>query len=260
PPALMVKIEGKSQPLGISKVACDVRIIGHVAQTRMTLTFTNPHKRPLAGDLYFPLPEGATVSGYALDIDGVMVDASIVDKDIGRMVFEEIVREGIDPGLVEWVGGNNFRTRVFPIPAGGSRTVRVDYVTELGGGKEAPAYRLPLNFKNKVREFSLRVEVVRPPAHPRIKQGGPPDLAFRKQRDNFVAEIRLKDVLLAKDLIIALPDVSKQAVLVEKAADGQFYFCIHDDAGPPPAATAAAAPKHLAVFWDASGSRGAADH
>ncbi len=260
PPALMVKIEGKSQPLGISKVACESRIVGRVAETRMTLTFANPHKRALAGDLYFPLPEGATVSGYALDINGVMVDASVVEKDIGRMVFEEIVREGVDPGLVEWVGGNNFRTRVFPIPAGGTRTVRVDYVTELGGGKDGPAFHLPLNFKNKLKEFSLRVEVVKPPAEPKIKQGRPANFAFKKWRDSFVAETRLKDVLPAKDLIITLPDVSKQAVLVEKATDGQYYFCIYDDASQPRAATAAAAPKRIAVFWDASGSRGLADH
>jgi len=41
----------------------------------------------------------------------------------------------IDPGLVQWTAGNNFQTRIFPIPANGSRTVRVQYVSELIGGK-----------------------------------------------------------------------------------------------------------------------------
>ena len=51
--------------------------------------------------------------------------------------------------------GNNFQTRVFPIPANGSRTIRVQYVTELGGGREAPSYHLPLAFKDPLPEFTL---------------------------------------------------------------------------------------------------------
>jgi len=58
-----------------------------------------------------------------------MVDAAVVEKDQARIVFETEQRKGIDPGLVEWVGGNNFKTRIWPIPAKGSRTVRVDFVT-----------------------------------------------------------------------------------------------------------------------------------
>ena len=45
----------------------------------------------MEGDLYFPLPEGATVSGYALDIEGRMIDGVAVEKHKGRQVFENIV-------------------------------------------------------------------------------------------------------------------------------------------------------------------------
>jgi len=97
----------------------------------LRLSIANRSDRVLEGDLYFPLPQGATVSGYALDIEGKMVDGVAVEKHKGREVFEKIVRQGIDPGLIEWTKGNNFKTRVFPIPAKGSRTIRVNYVAEL---------------------------------------------------------------------------------------------------------------------------------
>ena len=84
------------------------------------MTFANPTDRVMEGDLYFPLPQGSTVSGYALDIEGKMVDGVAVEKHKGRQVFEQIVRQGIDPGLIEWTKGNNFKTRVFPIPAKGA--------------------------------------------------------------------------------------------------------------------------------------------
>ncbi len=88
-------------------------------------------RRQPAGDLYFPLPEGTAVSGYALDINGVMVDRAVVEKQKGHQFFKKILYRGIDPGLVEWVKGNNFKIRVFPIPARGTRTVMVRYPGEL---------------------------------------------------------------------------------------------------------------------------------
>src|ERR1039458_1333785 len=131
PPVLMVDDANRSTPLAISKVDVDTRIFGFVAETRMTLVFRNALNRPLAGDLYFPLPVGATVSGYALDVNGAMVDGVVVEKDKARQVFEKEARKGVDPGLIEWTRGNHFKTRVFPIPAHGTRTVRVSYVSDV---------------------------------------------------------------------------------------------------------------------------------
>ena len=74
PPALFVKDgAGELEALGLAEVEVEVLIFGQLAETRMEMTFANPYERALAGDLYFPLPEGATVSGYALDIQGKMV-------------------------------------------------------------------------------------------------------------------------------------------------------------------------------------------
>ena len=144
-----------------------MRIFGSVAETTTTMTFTNPTARAMEGDLYFPLPEGATISGYALDINGVMVDGVAVEKHEARRVFEEVVRQGIDPGLVQWTAGQQLPDPGVSHPGQRQPHGAGEYVTELIGGKEAPAYHLPLKFKDKIREFSLRVEVVKPAAPPR---------------------------------------------------------------------------------------------
>ena len=260
PPVLVVQGQKGAEPLGLRKLETEVRIHGSLAETTTTMTFFNPLSRAMEGDLYFPLPEGATVSGYALDVQGKMVDGVAVEKHKGRQVFEEVVRRGVDPGLVEWTKGNNFHTRVFPIPARGTRTVRVQYVAELVGGKEGPAFHLPLNFKEKIAEFSLRVEVVKPAALPRITQGELANFTFARWRESFVAETKLADVTLAKDLIVALPAVGGRQVQVEKAEDGQVYFAVTDVPPEPRARPAAAPPRHVVIYWDASGSRGRVDH
>jgi len=195
PPALFVtspdeKGPEKLETLSLPAVKVEVRIFGTIAETKRTMTFANPHDRVLAGDLYFPLPEGATVGGYALDVHGVMVDGVVVEKQKGRQVFEKIVRQGIDPGLVEWVKGNNFKTRLFPIPVRGSRTVMVKYVADLVHGDQGTTYHLPLNFEHQVGEFSLRVEVVKALAEPKVQQGGLADFRFGKWRDSCVTDER----------------------------------------------------------------------
>jgi len=261
-PVLMVRPEPKKPltPLILSEISTDVRILGYVAETSTTMTFTNPHNRVLEGDLYFPLPQGATVSGYALDIKGKLIDGVAVEKHRGRAVFEEIVRRGIDPGLVEWTAGNNFKTRVFPIPAKGSRTIRVSYVSEISGTQDNETYHLPLNFKRKVPKFSLRVEVVRPVKAPRVKSGGPANFAFRKWRDGFAAETKMTDAKLTEDLVIALPGVARNNVVIEKADNGEYYFAIHDLVPVPEHKSKPPIPKRVCVLWDASASRANADH
>ncbi len=66
-------------------------------------------------------------SCIGLDVDDVIVDGVVVEKEKARLTFEKEVCKGVDPGFVEMVTGNVFRTRVYPIEPGRTRTVRVIY-------------------------------------------------------------------------------------------------------------------------------------
>jgi len=263
PPILVTEGDKGSERLSLTKIAVEVEIYGFLAETKMTMTFRNSHNRPLVGDLYFPLPEGAMISGYALDINGVMVDGVVVEKEKGRVVFEKIVRQGIDPGLVEWVKGNNFRTRVFPIPARGTRTIMVRYVSQINFKDKSALYRLPLSFSGKVNEFSLRIEVIKALAKPVVKEGGPGGLQFNKWRESYVAQTSIKDASLTADLVVSLPDIDRLKAIVEKGADGDYYFFIFDlgvEAEQEANRGPSAAPQRIAILWDNSGSRGKVPH
>jgi Flp pilus assembly protein TadD len=259
PPVLMVRRGRRSVPLTLTRVDVRATIIGHLAETQMTMTFYNPNNRSLEGDLYFPLPEGSTVSGYALDVNGRMVDGVVVGKDRARQVFETEVRKGVDPGLVEWTKGRNFKTRVFPIPARGTRTIRVSYVADVDQTSLGAIYRLPLSFRKKVKSFSLRVEVVKAAARPVVKSGGPRGFRFATWRDSFVASAKLSGARLTKDLRVALPNIERKPVRVEQAPDGNVYFTLRDVVTHR-TAQATASPRRIALYWDASGSRAKASH
>ncbi len=257
-PTLLVPRDGKIEPLDLARLAIEVRIVGCVAETSVTMTFSNPNPRVAEGDLLFPLPDGATVSGYALDVQGKMVDGVSVEKRHASDVFAQEESRGVDPGLVEWDNGNCFRTRVFPIPALGSRTVRVQYVSELVDEAGGLCYRLPLRVNRPVAEVSLRIDVVRPAAAPTIRQSALPIPQFSKSRDDFHAESKIEHAVLDKDLLVGLTDVEKQDALVEWTDDG-VYFALQDlPAVPQPERIVP--PKHVVIYWDASGSGEITDH
>ena len=96
PPIIRVK-SGPEKPIELKRLKTVVRVFGKIAETEMTMTFFNPNQRTLEGELYFPLPEGAKVSGYALDVNGDLVDGVMVTKAKARQVFETEVRKGVDP-------------------------------------------------------------------------------------------------------------------------------------------------------------------
>ena len=259
PPVLMVRRGPRSVPLQMTQVGVRTKIVGHLAETEITMIFYNPNHRVHEGNLYFPLPEGATISGYALDIKGRLVDGVVVGKDKARQVFEKEVRKGVDPGLVEWTKGRNFNTRVYPIPARGTRTVRVSYVSELLNTRAGAVYRLPLAFRVPVKWFTMNIEVVKAAAKPVVLAGDPGGLQFGAWRDSFVARTSLRNVTLTKDLRVKLPYIERTPVRVEKAPDGKVYFAIRD-AVKRQATGALAAPRRIALYWDASMSREKVSH
>jgi len=263
-PAMLVHLPGvpAAKPIFVTEAEVRSTIHGFLAETQMTLTFYNPHGRQLEGDFIFPLPEGATVSGYALDIQGTLVDGVVVEKEKARVTFEQEVRKGVDPGLVEWVKGNNFRTRVFPLPAKGKRTVAVRYVSELDLDAESRAvFRLPLGFYKPLQRFSLRVEVQRPAGKPEVSLQAK-GLPCSVGKDSAVVEQTLTNQPVAGLLEVKVPDQSRPRAVVETSSDGEVHFCYADRPQDPRSAAEREAkpPARVRILWDASGSRGRVDH
>ena len=254
-PALLAKMNGQLQAMRITKMRADVTVWGDICETQMTLTFFNPHNRQLSGTLFFPVPVGATVSGYGLDIKGTMMEGVVVDKDRARIIYEKVVRRRVDPGLVEWTKGNVFRTRVFPLPARGSRTISISYLSEIEKGK----YRLPFVGKDRIPEFELHLTLLeKPVSRGEITVGGKP-LEFRDAELGVTAKIKAKDLLPDKELVIDLKRKSGRQLLVETAPDGNCYFVAVDYPKHPKHPKPTRPPEKIMIFWDASGSRSSSD-
>ncbi|HMG22551.1 MAG TPA: VIT and VWA domain-containing protein, partial [Kofleriaceae bacterium] len=126
---------GSAEALELRRVAVRARIAGDLAITEVDHVFHNPADgRPREGTFRFPVPDGAMLTGMAMEIDGKLVEGEIVERDRARQIYDEVVDSMQDPALLEWEAGNWFKLRVFPIPAGGDKRVVIRYTAPLARG------------------------------------------------------------------------------------------------------------------------------
>jgi Ca-activated chloride channel family protein len=153
----------KIPPLTVKYHRVEVEIINQVAKTSIDQVFINNHNRDIEGVFIFPLPERASISEFSMYIGDKKVEGEILDRDKARRVYEDIVRRLKDPALLEYVGRNMFRARVFPIPANGEKRIQLSYTEIIKAEKNLVRYVYPLNTERfsfePLKEVTISVEI-----------------------------------------------------------------------------------------------------
>ncbi|WP_411812763.1 VIT domain-containing protein [Chryseobacterium scophthalmum] len=241
----------KKHPVILQEAKIDTKILGNLATTTATYTFYNPSNRILEGKLTFPLPEGVSVSGYALDINGKLRNAVPVPKERAKEVFESIERRNVDPGIIEKVEGNNFRTRIYPIPQKGNRTIQITYHQELKNF--ASDYQYFLSFANAttIPKFNLKVWISETATVPKILENPDGSFAFQKQGNQWIAEIAKSDFTPNESLKVTIPkNQNSSNVILQKASGDKFYFAANVGLDFPVKEKPRS--QKIAIIWDNS--------
>eukprot|EP01114_Cavostelium_apophysatum_P023555 TRINITY_DN890_c0_g1_i4.p1 TRINITY_DN890_c0_g1~~TRINITY_DN890_c0_g1_i4.p1 ORF type:complete len:1759 (-),score=363.22 TRINITY_DN890_c0_g1_i4:29-5305(-) len=251
---LIVKETGKSLPLCSLDVA--VCISAFISETRLFMVFKNDEDKDFEGELTFPLEEGATVCGYAVDIKGIMVEAVVCEKEVARKAFETEVREKRSgPAMIEQVAGNVFKTRIYPIPRNGTRTIRLDYMSQLSTNGGQRVHHLNL-LKAVIPQLRLKM-LVESPSKPRVQfAGNLPQAAFtadQNYENKFICNVTDTDVNLSS-LSILVPLEQKQHV-IEKNTAGEVYFAISEHFPAVQSGKSTNGQLRVVILWDASRSR-----
>ncbi|MDR0331645.1 MAG: DUF2135 domain-containing protein [Chitinispirillales bacterium] len=223
---MVLKRKGKAvSDVYLQSLGIQVDVTGNIASTRYRMVFKNNTESVLDGELTFPLPDGCSVTHYALDIDDRMREAVPVpvEKAKATQVFEEIEQRQEDPGLLEKVEGNNFRTRIYPIPANGERTVSIGYVEELPLENGQLHYRLPIVYQDTLEFFDVRAKVWSSEQKPIVPDSGE-KIRFDKSWVNYVAELERKNYKPARPLIFALPVLADKPQVMMQPAKANYYF------------------------------------
>jgi len=227
-----------------------VEVTGNVAATRYTMVFKNRTDRILEGTLTFPLPYGRSVTHYTLDIDGKTRDGVPVENAKGTRAFEEIMRRRVDPGLLERVDGSNFRTRVYPVPAYGSRTISIGYEEELTPENGLLYYRMLTPYPDSLEKFTLKATVLKSGQKPTVLESGD-EIRFKAAGGGYAASLARKKYRPARELIFALPAPAADTpqVLTQSVKERNYFLA---SVTPKMEARKKQWDDDLAIIWDVS--------
>lgn len=234
----------------VESVSISTEITGRIAVTTYDLIFRNPNSRILEGSLVFPLNDGQRVVAFALDVNGSLREAVPIEKDRGRVIFEEIERHGSDPGLAEQVAGNVYRARIYPIPAEGTRHVRLAYQEDLVPAGEQTWYRLNLDFPRILKHFHLALNVHSAATFP-AEARTTLDLQLAPWRDGQFMDLEREDFDARGVFEIALPKAERPKVMTGRFHGSEYFYA---EVPNTPLLFSRPVPKVVGLLWDSSAS------
>ncbi len=140
--------------LKLVSLKAEAAIEDPLALTEMHLEFENPEDRVLEGTFRITLPQGASLSRFAMKVNGAWQEGEVVEKQAARRAYEDFLHRKQDPALLEQGAGNEFSARVFPIPARGRKEIVVTYAEVI---ESSAPYTLPLKGLPQLGELDVNV-------------------------------------------------------------------------------------------------------
>jgi len=252
-PVLRVTNDTTASAIQISSLDIDIKVAANVAITTFDIVFYNPNERILEGELEFPLADGQTIIRYALDMDGKLREGVVVEKAKARVAFESTIRRKIDPGLVEKTKGNNFRTRIYPLPSNGTRHIIIAVEQTLELLDKDLFYQLPLRSSEIIKKFSIKASVIKNTDKPKLEENKLANFEFNKQEDSWLAEYNQDNFLPNNTVALTIPNSSKDgtSVLVESTPGNSYFYVNSRIATDYKMKTK---PQTIGIFWDISAS------
>ena len=114
-------------PMELVSHKVNAKIADQFATTTVEQEFFNPNDRRLEGTFLFPVPKGAQIKKFTMEIGGKPVEAELLAADKARSIYEDIVRRAKDPALLEYAGRDLFKVRIFPIEPHERKNITLSY-------------------------------------------------------------------------------------------------------------------------------------
>lgn len=258
---LLVPDDVKLPPLAMVNHKVGVTIQDQVAITTVEQSFRNHTDRNLEATYLFPVPKGASVNKFTMWVDGKETSGELLDAKKAHAVYTEIVRRTQDPGLLEYLGNDLMRLRVFPIPPKKDQKVRISFTSVAPMEQGVVEYVYPLKIDGKssrtLEEFSVKLTIKS--QHPIQSVYSPTHaIDLKRKGDHEVSvEFEKTQALLDKDFQLFY-GLGKQEIGLTPLAyrpgtseDGYFMLLISPQVE---AAKAVRVPRDLVLVLDTSGS------
>ncbi|MBI4879907.1 MAG: VWA domain-containing protein [Planctomycetes bacterium] len=255
---LLVPRDG-SPPIQVRSHRVTAEVHDGLARTTLRQTFVNPHGRALEALYVFPLPEGAALTGLALELGDQRLEGFLAERMIARRAYDAIVRQKRDPALVEQIGRSAFRLSVFPVLPDQPTVVELTWIEALPLLNDEYRYVYPLALAAGAAstEQDLTVSVAVRSSVPIKNVSSPTEgMATHLVSEHEAhASLEKSRALLGEDVVVtarvATPEPSL-AVHVFRPACGDAFFAAL--VTPPALAESQVLPRDVTLALDVSGS------
>lgn len=132
-------------PLEVVYHKVDVIIDNQTAVTSIDQSFYNPTHHQLEGFYIFPIPKGAVIKDFQMEVNGKMTKAELMDSEKARRIYEDIVRRMRDPALLEYSEQGVYSLRIFPIEPRSEKEIKISYTEVIETDNNLAEYLYPLN-------------------------------------------------------------------------------------------------------------------
>ena len=148
--------------------------------------------------------------------------------------------------------GNNFKSRVYPIPANGTKRIVVAYEQELNQLGIHDVYNLPLSFEDKLSSLDISANVFHDHL-PKVRTNGKFVRTFINSENQFQCVEHYDSVHADEAITFAIPNQQNTPVInIERAETGDHFF--YSTYKLNPAKKEKKLPSSLTLIWDVSGS------
>lgn len=233
--------------LRIEELLVTAHVTGPTADVTLELLLASEGDDDYEANLALALPPDAVVTGYSLSVDGALIPGQLLEQPKARNLYEDEVREGIDPGLAEVSTGNRFTTRIYPIDSEHPRRFRLSFAVPFD---PARGIVLPLARDAAIGRTRFDVTIDGYGTAPAVRFAGQP-LALAREGAQWHGGVGASKRVLREGVEISGGRLV--APLLVARHDGGERFFVIADAG---STTSTALAGRLRIYWDRSLSHG----
>jgi len=224
--------------LSLYRMEVNITISDRIAETKVLQVYRNYTGKILEGQYIFTIPEMAMLKDFAIWEDGVRIPGIIMERKKARRIYEKLVWQAIDPGLLERGRLEHevdyFSVNVSPIPPYGTKRVELFYTEDLPLNQTKVFYNFPFEptlFEEEKAEslsISLLIEDRLPIESFIVSSSSYPLRIIEKSDNKIVASFEVKNVIFDEDMVFSFKerfeDVSIKLLTFRDIEEKGEYF------------------------------------
>lgn len=237
-------------PVEIDQFSITAKVNGDLVETTIDIGFRTLDTRDTEVAFSLPLPAGASVSGYSLDVNGHMVPAVVVPKEEARDILETLESRGVDPAVAELTHNNKFQTEIYPVSKNNPRRIQIQYQESLKDVDGRYRYSIPLDVLGEFKHFSLNIELEGIETLNSSHQSAVSNKQLRiykTSKEKQILRFSAENFSANSELIFNFKPEKKSMLQVQSGSDENIYFRMPLNVSALPVE-----PENILVLWDTS--------